>query len=173
MHPDIAAYNAAQTDPWPGICDRLACELDRNLSKAESKFWHRTAVWFIDRNPIAGYAVRKKHVQLLFWSGQSFDDDGLEPEGSFKAAHKLYTCVDEIKSAELKGGVPRPSVSSGITRTSSSARAGSKRSAIGDRPVFFARLLRSCCDVFLPGSRNPSCDPGASSAFRRRRPSAG
>ena len=72
------------------------------LPKAESKIWHRTAVWFLDGNPIVGYSVRKKGVQLLFWSGQTFEEPGLSPEGSFKAAEKYYADKSEIKSAELK-----------------------------------------------------------------------
>jgi hypothetical protein len=102
MHPDIVAYNQQHSDENRAICDTLAAALDANLPKALSKIWHRTAVWFIDENPVAGYAVRKKHVQLLFWSGQSFDVEGLEPEGSFKAAQKFYTAASQIKSADLK-----------------------------------------------------------------------
>lgn len=86
MRADIAAYNQQQSDENRAICEKLAVGLDANLPGAASKIWHRTAVWFIDENPVAGYAVRKMHVQLLFWSGQSFDVEGPEPEGSFKAA---------------------------------------------------------------------------------------
>lgn len=27
-------------------------------------------------NPVVGYSKLKNHVQLLFWSGQTFDEDG-------------------------------------------------------------------------------------------------
>jgi hypothetical protein len=46
--------------------------------------------------------VRKDSVQLLFWSGQSFDEPGLKPEGSFKAAEARFTSKNEIKSTVLK-----------------------------------------------------------------------
>ena len=102
MHKDITAYNRAQTTKNKAICSALAKEIDKGLPKAESKIWHRTAVWFLDENPVVGYSVRKVGVQLLFWSGQSFDEPGLTDEGSFKAADKRYEDVKEIKNAELK-----------------------------------------------------------------------
>lgn len=102
MHKNIAAYNRAQTKEWKGICNELAKQIDAGLPKAESKIWHRTAVWFLEGNPVVGYSVRKKGVQLLFWSGQTFEEPGLSPEGSFKAAEKYYADKSEIKSAELK-----------------------------------------------------------------------
>jgi hypothetical protein len=102
MNKDIAAYNRAQDKVSKGICTQLAKEIDAGLPKAESKIWHRTAVWFLEGNPIVGYAVRKTGVQLLFWSGQSFDEPGLSNEGSFKAAEMRYTNKDEIKSKDLK-----------------------------------------------------------------------
>ncbi len=80
--------------------------LEKNISgelkKAESKVWHRAPVWFIDGNPVAGYAVRKDSVQLLFWSGQSFKTPGLEVEGTFKAAQARYKDVTDIKVTVLK-----------------------------------------------------------------------
>lgn len=102
MHKDISAYNRAQPKATKDICTRLAKEIDAGLKKAESKIWHRTAVWFLDGNPVVGYATRKKGVQLLFWSGQSFKAPGLSPEGSFKAAEKYYASPEEIKVGELK-----------------------------------------------------------------------
>jgi hypothetical protein len=38
----------------------------------------------------------------LFWSGQSFDEPGLQPEGSFKAAEARYTSVEQINTSTLK-----------------------------------------------------------------------
>ncbi len=102
MHKDISAYNRAQTKKWKEICTRLAHEIDTGLPNAESKIWHRTPVWFLEGNPIVGYAVRKESVQLLFWSGQSFEDPTLSPEGSFKAAEMRYLDEEEIKSMQLK-----------------------------------------------------------------------
>lgn len=102
MNKDIAAYNRDQDKASKSICTALAKEIDAALPKAESKVWHRTPVWFLDGNPVAGYAVRKENVQLLFWSGQSFEESGLEPEGSFKAAQKRYTTKEEINLRDLK-----------------------------------------------------------------------
>jgi hypothetical protein len=41
-------------------------------------------------------------VRLLFWSGQSFDEDGLAKEGSFKAAEARYTEVGQVSTKDLK-----------------------------------------------------------------------
>ena len=102
MNKDISAYNRAQSKNWKAICTVLAKEIDQSLPKAESKIWHRTPVWFLDGNPVAGFAVRKDYVQLLFWSGQSFDEPGLMSEGSFKAAQARYTDKDQINIKDLK-----------------------------------------------------------------------
>lgn len=84
------------------ICDRLYQEICRGLPKAEHKIWHAHPVWFIEGNPVAGYSKLKDCVRLLFWSGQSFEEPGLKPEGKFKAAEARYTSVDEVKTSELK-----------------------------------------------------------------------
>lgn len=76
--------------------------IGEELSKAESKVWHRHPVWFIEGNPIVGYAVLKDSVQLLFWSGQSFKKTTLTPEGSFKAAEIRYADVKDIKVTALR-----------------------------------------------------------------------
>ncbi len=102
MNKDITAYNNKQSKEWKSVCVELAKQIDSGLPKAESKVWHAHPVWFLDGNPVAGYAVRKDSVQLLFWSGQSFDEPGLKPEGSFKAAEVRYTSKDEIKPSVLK-----------------------------------------------------------------------
>jgi hypothetical protein len=39
---------------------------------------------------------------LLFWSGQSFDEPGLQAEGSFKAAEARYTSADQINTKDLQ-----------------------------------------------------------------------
>jgi hypothetical protein len=105
MNTDVTEYNANQTGANREICDLLASEIQKSLSDtpdAENKVWHGSPVWFIGGNPIAGYAVRKNNVQLLFWSGQSFDEPGLEVEGSFKAAEARYTEAGQINVADLQ-----------------------------------------------------------------------
>jgi len=101
MNKDIQAYNDAQAKEEQAICTLLAQEINSRLPKAESKIWHGSPVWFFDGNPIVGYWVRKDHIQLLFWSGQSFDEPGLKPEGSFKAAEARYTDKDQINTDDL------------------------------------------------------------------------
>jgi hypothetical protein len=51
---------------------------------------------------IHGFHKLKSGVRLLFWSGQSFEEAGLEPEGSFKAAEARYTEVGQIKVTHLR-----------------------------------------------------------------------
>lgn len=99
---DIRAYNDAQSAGDQAICDALATAIDRNLKGAECKIWHRHPVWFLDGNPIVGYSKLKDSVRLLFWSGQSFDEPDLQPEGSFKAAEARYTAASDISASDLK-----------------------------------------------------------------------
>ncbi len=102
IHEDVLAYNAAQTAADRGICDVLCSAIDRHLPRAESKVWHAHPVWFLDGNPIVGYSRLKSCVRLMFWSGQSFDEPGLAPEGSFKAAEVRFTEPDQISHKDLK-----------------------------------------------------------------------
>ena len=99
--PTIAAYNDAASADLREACDWLATELTRGLPGAAAKVWHRTVVWFLAGNPIVGYAPRKSGVQLLFWSGQSFDEPGLRPEGKFKAAQVMLRAPGEVATADL------------------------------------------------------------------------
>jgi hypothetical protein len=102
MHTDIQAYNASQTGVDKAICELLSQVIDRNLPEAQNKVWHRHPVWFLEGNPVVGYGKLKNCVQLLFWSGQSFNEPGLEIEGSFKAAQARYTAVDQIIVKDLE-----------------------------------------------------------------------
>lgn len=101
MHKEIRAYHDALTMEDAKICDALATEILRHLPEAEYKIWHRHPVWFLDGNPIVGYHKLKDCVRLLFWSGQSFDEDGLGKEGSFKAAEARFTSAREINTKDL------------------------------------------------------------------------
>ena len=102
MNADIVAYNAAQAPDMQAICDGLAVLIAEGLPGAEGKVWHGGPVWFLAGNPVAGYWVRKAGVQLLFWSGQDFDEPGLAPEGKFKAAAAVYTDVAQVSAADLQ-----------------------------------------------------------------------
>ena len=102
IHPDVQAYNDAQSPEDRLICDTLAKAIERHLKGSENKVWHRHPVWFLDGNPIVGYSKLKDAVRLLFWSGQSFDEPALAPEGSFKAAEARYTAASQISAKDLK-----------------------------------------------------------------------
>ena len=101
MKEEINAYNNALSKEDNDICTTLLEVIDRNLPTAENKIWHRHPVWFINGNPIVGYSKLKDSIRLLFWSGQSFEEPALQPEGSFKAAEIRYTHVRQINSEEL------------------------------------------------------------------------
>jgi hypothetical protein len=102
MHPDTREYNQAQAPADRAICRLLAQEIDRNLPEAENRIWHAHPVWFLDGNPIVGYSKLKDCVRLLFWSGQSFEEEELKKEGSFKAAEARYAAVDQVDTKKLK-----------------------------------------------------------------------
>lgn len=102
MHADTSKYNETQAPADRAICQLLAEQIDRGLPEAENRIWHAHPVWFIDGNPIVGYSKLKNCVRLLFWSGQSFEEEGLEKEGSFKAAEKRYTAASEIDPEKLQ-----------------------------------------------------------------------
>lgn len=104
---DILAYNKSQTAADKRICDALAKAIDKVVGSetdAECKIWHRHPVWFLDGNPIVGYHKLKGPppcIRLLFWSGRSFEEPGLQPEGGFKTGGARYTHVDDIDAKAL------------------------------------------------------------------------
>ena len=102
MNSNTRKYNDAQTPKDRAICQLLAEHIDRNLPQGENKIWHAHPVWFLDGNPIVGYSKLKDCVRLLFWSGQSFEEEGLRKEGSFKAAEARFTAVDQVDAEKLK-----------------------------------------------------------------------
>jgi len=101
MHPDTTKYNNALAPADRKIADMLAKAIDKNLPEAENKIWHAHPVWFLDGNPVVGYGKLKDCVRLLFWSGQSFDEEELQDEGSFKAAEARYTAAKEVNVENL------------------------------------------------------------------------
>ena len=102
MHKDVQAYNDSESANDKAICNLLANEIDSNLPEADNKIWHAHPVWFLEGNPIVGYSKLKNSIRLLFWSGQSFEEAGLQPEGKFKAAEVRYTSVEQINKEDLK-----------------------------------------------------------------------
>lgn len=102
MHPEIERYHAALSQEDRQICQLLATQIDRGLPQSESKIWHAHPVWFINGNPIVGYSKLKDAVRLLFWSGQGFDESGLQPEGKFKAAEARYRSPAAVRTTDLQ-----------------------------------------------------------------------
>jgi len=102
MQPEISAYHATLLPEDQAICDILYREICAALPEAEHKIWHKHPVWFLEGNPVAGYSKLKSCVRLLFWSGQSFEESGLLPEGTFKAAEARYTTTEEVDTHELQ-----------------------------------------------------------------------
>ncbi len=102
IHPDTHRYNEAQEPEDRAICDLLASLIDRHLAEADNKIWHAHPVWFLDGNPVVGYSKLKGCVRLLLWSGQSFGEDALQVEGSFKAAEARYTSTAEVDAEAVQ-----------------------------------------------------------------------
>ena len=102
MNLEVQKYNQSKLPEDQLICNVLAKEINLNLAEAENKIWHAHPVWFLDGNPIVGYDKLKDCVRVLFWSGQSFDEENLQKNGSFKASEIRYTNVDQINISDLK-----------------------------------------------------------------------
>jgi hypothetical protein len=102
MNEEIQAYNDGLSAEDQEVCNLLAQEINRHLPEAESKIWHRHPVWFLEGNPIVGYSKLKGSVRLLFWSGQSFNEEKLQNEGSFKAAEARYTNKATINITDME-----------------------------------------------------------------------
>lgn len=102
MNKEIKEYNSALSKEDKAIADMLAEQISLHLPDAQCKIWHRHPVWFLDDNPVSGYSKLKDSIRLLFWSGQSFDEKELQVEGSFKAAEKRYTSVEQVNKKDLK-----------------------------------------------------------------------
>ena len=99
---DIDEYNAGLEPAERGLCERLAEVFSKELPEATRRVWHAHPVWFIDGNPVVGYATRKNGVSVLFWSGQSFAEPGLKHTGSFKAAEFWPSTADDLDVTQLE-----------------------------------------------------------------------
>lgn len=107
----ISQYNKIQIKQIKDICIFLQTNIDKHLKKSESKIWHGSPVWFIEGNPVVAYSVRKSgKVSLMFFSGQSFDENDLVSEGKFKAAEIFYVDIKEVKITYLKRWLKKSSL---------------------------------------------------------------
>ena len=103
MNKEIKEYNSKLSKEEKKICNILAAEIDSGLPDAENKIWHSHPVWFLDGNPIVGYSKQKAGIRLMFWSGESFEEEKLKPgTGKFKDASIFYTLVEQIKVKDIK-----------------------------------------------------------------------
>ncbi len=102
IHPHTIEYNNALSAEETSICNILCKAIHKGLPEAENKIWHAHPVWLLDRNPIVGYSKLKDSIRLLFWSGQSFEEAGLLPSGSFKAAEVRYTSSKQVNNKDLE-----------------------------------------------------------------------
>jgi len=102
MQPDIIEYNGSLDAESQQIFELLAQEIDLALPEATNKVWHGHPVWFLDGNPVVGYSRQKAGVVVLFWSGQSFGEQDLKAEGSFKAAEVRYSAADQVDILSLR-----------------------------------------------------------------------
>ncbi|HBS87742.1 MAG TPA: hypothetical protein DEA97_14370 [Bacteroidales bacterium] len=99
----ILSYNSKQATSDKNICNLLLQEISNGLPKSESKIWHGHPVWFLDGNPIVGYSRQKAGIRLMFWSGASFDEQGLKVRGDkFKDASVFYNTIPDINTKDLK-----------------------------------------------------------------------
>lgn len=102
MKAEILAYNQKLEAEEKEICALLANEIIMALPTATYKIWHRHPVWFLNENPVVGYSKQVKGINLMFWSGQSFEDPKLKAMGKFKAAGITYSKLSDIDLSDLK-----------------------------------------------------------------------
>ncbi len=93
---DIRAYQERLDAEARPICELLLATIEEELPDADRKVWHAHPVWFFDGNPVVGYDRLKASVRVLFWSGRSFREPGLTPEGTFQAAEARYTSPEQV-----------------------------------------------------------------------------
>lgn len=98
----IEGYNQELSVEFRPLAETLHQIINQNLPEAESKIWHGHPVWFLEGNPIVGYSLQKGGLRLMFWSGASFDEPGLDVRGSkFKDASVFYITGANIDSTAL------------------------------------------------------------------------
>src|SRR5476651_1047731 len=102
MRDVIADYAAAQTPAHAEICQAVGKEIGAGLKHADSKIWHAMPVWFVNGTPVVGYKATPKHVVLLFWNGQAFEEEALIAAGKFRAAQITFTESAQIDRTALR-----------------------------------------------------------------------
>lgn len=82
------------------ICSFLAKELDIELTSCEGRIYQGSPVWFLNGNPVVGYSKQDCGIRLLFWNGQTFNEELLVAQGIFKAEF-CFTKISEINFMDL------------------------------------------------------------------------
>jgi hypothetical protein len=98
---DIIEYHNGLEPAELAICETLQSAIAQALPTAEGMVWHGHPVWFLNGNPVVGYSRKKAGIELLFWSGQSFEQAGLKPVGKFKAASAAFVDASAIEAMAL------------------------------------------------------------------------
>ena len=103
MNTEIQNYNQQFSSDDREIVEKLAKIINENLPEAENKIWHSHPVWFLEGNPIVGYAKQKAGIRLMFWRGKSFEEEKLNIlGGKFQDASIFFNSVEEINENDLK-----------------------------------------------------------------------
>jgi hypothetical protein len=98
---DILDYQEDLSVEEAEIGEALIKLIEKAIPKAQGKVWHGHPVWFIDGNPVVGYSLKKSGIEVLFWSGQSFNAAGLTPLGKFKAAKLEVPTLKDLDKKQL------------------------------------------------------------------------
>jgi hypothetical protein len=98
----VSEYVAALGEKQRSIFEKLTESIGKDLPEGKPRLYHGSPVWFIDGNPILGLSIKQGKVELLFWSGQSFREAGLDPVGKFKAAERLYAELGEVDEGKVR-----------------------------------------------------------------------
>lgn len=99
----VGQYAQDLTPGQAEICATLRKEIDATLTKAASRIWHGSPVWFIGEHPVVGYnGSAKDTVTLLFWNGQAFEEPDLKAMGKFKAAHIRFAIASDVDLKSLR-----------------------------------------------------------------------
>ncbi len=98
----ITLYAAKAPNGLAAVCELLQSQIKRALPKGPARIWYAMPVWFVGENAVVGYKLTAKHVNLLFWNGQSFGETALKPAGKFKAAQIQYTDTAQVDLKALR-----------------------------------------------------------------------
>jgi hypothetical protein len=100
--PIYETYAESLPETARALFHALAAQVAAGLHGADVRIWHGAPVWFDEGTPFVGLTLTRRGVQLLFWSGQLFDEPALKPVGKFKASERVYQAIADIDPADLQ-----------------------------------------------------------------------